>query len=182
MALILQDDYFEQNMYVSQETAIRRAACVSQVGYTLTLILAKGPMYMGETEVVFELTEEPEGELVLDYRGYKLGPVVVNGTVITPVYSKHTVVLPRQNLKLGANKITLMILNQYRNDGVGMHSFTDQQDGAQYMYTNLACDACRYVFPCFDQPDLKALLVSRKKSKVMVPSCLYWGSPSFLPS
>ena len=29
------------------------------------------------------------------------------------------------------------------------------QDNLQYIYTNLAPDQCHYVFPCFDQPDLK---------------------------
>jgi hypothetical protein len=95
MAVILSDSHFEQNMYVSQETATQRASCVAEVGYTLTLLLAKGSTYMGETEVTFELTKEPENELKLDYRGLRLGPVVVNGTVIVPVYSKHTVLLPR---------------------------------------------------------------------------------------
>ena len=37
-----------------------------------------------------------------------------------------------------------------------MHSFVDQVDGNQYLYTQFAADYCRYVFPFFDQPDLKA--------------------------
>lgn len=48
------------------------------------------------------------------------------------------------------------IVNKYRNDGVGMHSFIDSEDQEQYVYTQFAADCCHYVIPCFDQPDLKA--------------------------
>jgi len=61
-------------------------------------------------------------------------------------------------LKVGeANTICMSILNKYRIDGVGLHSFTDKQDGQQYIYTQFEADFCHYVFPCFDQPDLKAV-------------------------
>mmetsp|Transcript_9867 Transcript_9867/g.16599 ORF Transcript_9867/g.16599 Transcript_9867/m.16599 type:complete len:85 (-) Transcript_9867:521-775(-) len=48
------------------------------------------------------------------------------------------------------------ILNKYRKDGVGLHSFVDAVDKEQYLYTQFEADFCHYVFPCFDQPDLKA--------------------------
>lgn len=50
----------------------------------------------------------------------------------------------------------MYIWNKYRKDGVGLHSFTDKVDGQQYLYTQFEADFCHYVFPCFDQPDLKA--------------------------
>ena len=57
---------------------------------------------------------------------------------------------------MGANAVSVCILNRYRKDGVGLHSFVDSQDGLQYLYTQFEADYCHYVFPCFDQPDLKA--------------------------
>ena len=50
----------------------------------------------------------------------------------------------------------MLILNKYRKDGVGLHSFLDTKDQQQYLYTQFEADFCHYVFPCFDQPDLKA--------------------------
>ena len=48
------------------------------------------------------------------------------------------------------------ILNEYRKDGNGLHSFFDPESQDQYLYSNFPCDYCHYLFPCFDQPDLKA--------------------------
>ena len=50
----------------------------------------------------------------------------------------------------------MFILNKYRKDGVGLHSFIDGKDGEQYIYTQFEADFCHFVFPCFDQPDIKA--------------------------
>ena len=37
-----------------------------------------------------------------------------------------------------------------------MQYFKDDQDESEYVYTELEPDYCHIVFPCFDQPDLKA--------------------------
>ena len=50
----------------------------------------------------------------------------------------------------------MLICNKYRKDGVGLHSFVDKADGLQYLYTQFEADYCHFVFPCFDQPDIKA--------------------------
>lgn len=39
-----------------------------------------------------------------------------------------------------------------------MHTFTDTQDNAQYLYTQFEADYCHFVFPVFEQPDIKAKL------------------------
>lgn len=45
--------------------------------------------------------------------------------------------------------------NKYDNDGNGCISFIDV-DGKQYIYTQFEAYHANQVFPCFDQPDLKA--------------------------
>jgi len=37
-----------------------------------------------------------------------------------------------------------------------MQYFRDDADGSEYLYTELEPDYCHIVFPCFDQPNLKA--------------------------
>jgi len=64
--------------------------------------------------------------------------------------------LQPQYLKLGDNVVKMQIFSKYRNDGEGFISFVDGVDQQQYLYTLFECDFCRFVFPCFDQPDLKA--------------------------
>jgi aminopeptidase N len=48
--------------------------------------------------------------------------------------------------------------NKYRKDGVGLHSFIDPKDQEQYMYTQFEPENCHWLFPVFEQPDLKATL------------------------
>ncbi len=44
----------------------------------------------------------------------------------------------------------------YSNTGEGLHRFTDPADGLTYLYAHMFLDGARRIFPCFDQPDLKA--------------------------
>ena len=72
-------------------------------------------------------------------------------------YSSNTrISIPVNHLRKGANVIQIDFLNKYRNDGNGLHSFVDNVDGKQYLYTNFEPSFCHYVFPTFDQPDIRA--------------------------
>lgn len=95
----------------------------------------------------------------LDFRGISIANLTVNGTVIQEdkgVFTNHQINLAKSVLNAGQNVVTLSLLNKYRIDGVGLHSFTDGVDKLQYLYTQFEADFCHYVFPVFDQPDLKA--------------------------
>lgn len=59
-------------------------------------------------------------------------------------------------LKVGANVVTLTLSNNYKKDGVGLHSFVDRADKEQYLYTQFEPDSCHHAFPVFDQPSVKA--------------------------
>jgi len=74
------------------------------------------------------------------------------------LFRDHHVHIPTTHLKVGeVNHLELSILNKYRKDGVGLHSYVDPTDNLQYLYTQFEADFAHYVFPCFDQPDLKAV-------------------------
>jgi aminopeptidase N len=44
----------------------------------------------------------------------------------------------------------------YSRSGEGLHRFTDPVDGGVYLYTDFETYDAHRVYPCFDQPDLKA--------------------------
>jgi hypothetical protein len=48
------------------------------------------------------------------------------------------------------NEIEINFMNAYRSDGDGLHSFIDDVDQEQYLYTYLFPDKCNYVMPVFD--------------------------------
>lgn len=58
----------------------------------------------------------------------------------------------------------MLILNKYRKDGCGLHSFIDGKDGEQYLYTQFEPDYCHMVFPCFEQPSIKSTFTLRAQS------------------
>ena len=84
----------------------------------------------------------------------KIGEYTINGQPVeasASVFKNHHVAIPTAMLQVGqVNTVKLFILNKYRKDGVGLHSFVDKVDGQQYLYTQFEADFCHYVFPCFD--------------------------------
>lgn len=75
---------------------------------------------------------------------------------ISAYFRDGKILLQNDLLKVGANKVTVELINNYRNDGYGIHSFTDKVDSHQYLYTQFEPNYCHYVFPSFDQPDIRA--------------------------
>ncbi|MEX2372745.1 MAG: aminopeptidase N, partial [Dehalococcoidia bacterium] len=45
--------------------------------------------------------------------------------------------------------------NEYNHGGDGFHQFIDPEDGEEYLYTNFEPYNAHWLFPCFDQPDIK---------------------------
>ncbi len=56
------------------------------------------------------------------------------------------------------NTAKVYFLNKYSRSSAGLATFTDKEDGQQYIKTLFEADFCHYIFPCFDQIDLKSKL------------------------
>jgi aminopeptidase N len=56
------------------------------------------------------------------------------------------------------NKISISFAGFYNHSGVGLHHYVDPSDGKEYLYTQFEPYDCNRLFPCFDQPDIKAVL------------------------
>jgi aminopeptidase N len=52
--------------------------------------------------------------------------------------------------------VTVLYNSEFNNDQSGLISFTD--NGKQFLYTDFEPYGANRVFPCFDQPDLKAYM------------------------
>ena len=46
--------------------------------------------------------------------------------------------------------------NEYDHTGDGFHQFIDPEDNEEYLYTNFEPYEAHRLYPCFDQPDIKA--------------------------
>ena len=65
----------------------------------------------------------------------------------------------------GENKIKILFSGDYNHNGVGLHHCIDPSDKKEYLYTQMEPYDCHRLLPCFDQPDIKAIL----KLKVIAP-------------
>ena len=103
---------------------------------------------------------DSDSRLFIDYKGKLIRSIVINGQSLGPntknLWNSHRIHLPDACLTLGENTCVIEFESLYVTDCQGFQYFKDEGDGTEYAYTELEPDYCHIVFPCFDQPDLKA--------------------------
>lgn len=133
---------------VSQELAEWRKQTIGDLKYRLSFAIppVKSEAIKGELTVSFNL-EKPQ-EIVLDFRNDAecLKQVNVNGVSSAYTFKNEHLILPQQELKAGINEVNIHFV-------AGDQSLNRNDD---FLYTLFVPERARTVFPCFDQPDLKA--------------------------
>ncbi len=69
--------------------------------------------------------------------------------------SEYTLTIPASMLEK-KNRIDIAYTATYDRTGSGLHHFTDPTDNNEYLYTQFEPFDAHRLFPCFDQPDIKA--------------------------
>ncbi|WP_104821174.1 aminopeptidase N [Kitasatospora sp. MMS16-BH015] len=134
--------------------ALTRARLLTVHGYRVELDLTSGAELFGcRTEIRFTCAEPGAGTF-LDLRPEVLHRAVLNGRPL-PAASFVDGRLALDALA-AENELLIETDQRYSRTGEGLHRFADPADGEVYVYANCGPDAAPRVFPCFDQPDLKA--------------------------
>jgi aminopeptidase N len=137
---------------LTHNEARHRAAVVSNVSYAVALDLTGGDELATETVVNFEASGS-DRETFLDYAGLPL-QIVCNGVRLgSDCFDGTRITIP---IEAGENEVRISALAAYGRAGVGMHRFVDPIDGQVYIHTKFQPFDAHRVFPCFDQPDLRA--------------------------
>ena len=141
---------------LAQNEAETRASLVSAVAYELALSLrANSPDYEGDCIIRFEHAG-PSAGTFLDFTGKEILRFELNGTEVDSAnWQSHRLQLDGALLR-EQNEVRIVYRNDFDHDGIGLHKFTDPEDGLEYIYTHFEPFDAHRLFPSFDQPDIKA--------------------------
>jgi aminopeptidase N len=139
---------------LTQAEAAARATRVANARYDLSFELDRGAAsYRGDATLRFDV--RGEGDLFLDFRGRSIERLEINGARVEPAWADCRILLPG-GLLAPETRVRIVYENDHDRTGDGFHRFTDPEDGETYLYTDFEPFSAHRLFPCFDQPDLKA--------------------------
>lgn len=144
---------------IALELARARAAQIANLRYELAFALTT-PVATAECAATlrFSLGEDgARGPLVVDFEGEVLEPVLVNGASWEPVKVADHLVVPGALLRKGDNELRLRVRSAVAPSGTPLTVYRDPSDGSEYCYTLVVPADAHRLYPCFDQPDLKAV-------------------------
>lgn len=135
---------------VSYELAQFRKNTLSGIRYELSLNIpeSKSERIKANEILHFTYKKQDEAPLQIDFKeeATSLISVSVNGKAVKPVLENEHIIIESRFLQSGANEIHFTFL--------AGNAALNRRDG--YLYTLFVPDRARTMFPCFDQPNLKA--------------------------
>jgi len=148
---------------VSRALATARAAQIRDVRYALSFDLTGRDSSRGMVTARFRAVKR--ADVILDFRGQRLEKIEVNGAVLTsPHFNGAHLSIPAQSVVVGENVVTMSFVAKIAAAGASIIRYRDATDGAEYLYTLLVPADANQLFPCFDQPDLKAKVSLRVRA------------------
>ena len=133
---------------VSWDLARTRRATIDDVHYALTFSIPNQQDSCIEAHEQLTFSMDSLWDVQLDFREQSslLHSIIINGQPTDIDHHDEHLVLPKSALQLGENRVEIDFT-------AGEQSLNRRAD---YLYTLFVPDRARTVFPCFDQPNLKA--------------------------
>jgi aminopeptidase N len=134
---------------VSKKLAFERAEEISELRYSLhfSIPMERDSVITAKEIIGFDLKKKET--VILDFRHeseYSVKSVFVNGKKSEFVFGNEHIIIPAKHISKGKNILEVEFI-------AGNQSLNRRED---LLYTLLVPDRSRTLFPCFDQPNLKA--------------------------
>ena len=137
---------------LTRDEAIARSKVLSGVNYKLLIILTEGQKFIGSLTCQFDLSDE--FDLWFNFNGHSVNFLEINDSTSEIKFKGHRVSIG--SLQPGHYEIKILFESLYSHDGLGLHKLIDPADQEVYLYSQFEPFAANRVFPCFDQPNIKA--------------------------
>lgn len=143
---------------IDRALAREREATLKEVEYDLRFSLTdRMDAVSGHVSMRFQFRQEGDREpLVLDFDGASIADVSVNNRPVELERRFNHLIIPAELLGDGVNGLTASFTSTVSPTGTPLTVYQDQADGNEYYYTLLVPADAHRLFPCFDQPDLRA--------------------------
>ncbi|AZI58301.1 aminopeptidase N [Nakamurella antarctica] len=144
---------------LTRDQAQQRAAILAVAHYDVQLDLTDGAGAPGEKtftiSAAITFRAAAGSQSFIDFVGDSITSAELNGQPLDTSTWTTVEGLALPNLQ-ESNELRIHAIGEYTNTGEGLHRFVDEVDGAVYLYSQFETADAKRMFPCFDQPDLKA--------------------------
>ena len=133
---------------ISTELAQLRKQEIKDLKYDLHFFIPERKQEAVKGKANIRFTIQRPQEIILDFRESedKIKEVSVNGKPTDYIFRNEHLILSQSSIKKGVNKVHIRFI-------AGNQSLNRNEE---FLYTLLVPDRARTVFPCFEQPNLKA--------------------------
>jgi aminopeptidase N len=134
--------------------SIERASHLEVLGYEVIIDTTIGDEVFGVHATARFTCNETGYDTFIDAVGKRVLSAVLNGTPLdVSSYDGKSIFL---NALEAENELVVEMESIYSKSGEGLQRSIDPSDGEVYLYSQCAPAFARLIFPCFDQPNLKA--------------------------
>jgi aminopeptidase N len=134
--------------------AAQRSTYLAVESYDLTLDLTKGDEIFESKTIINFSCNKPGYETFLDAVGKNVISATLNGQPVdTSTYDGESIFIKNLAAK---NELVIHMNGLYSKTGEGLQRSVDPVDNEVYLYSQGETAFIRKMYPCFDQPDLKA--------------------------